>query len=144
MGAFTESLDDADMLFQGGIPVWLIRSFARFGDVRIDKVVDFVNISPSILTMRDGEEVDIGDAEPSRPVVYSHLANKPERYLAMANYIHSFISYPLLLGSNEARSSVSMRKSALPITPASMLRQISSGSSTNLRRVAPCKHSFSM
>ncbi|KAK7033982.1 hypothetical protein VNI00_012609 [Paramarasmius palmivorus] len=71
MGAFTESLDDVDMLFRGGIPVWLIRPFAQFGSIRINKVVDFCDIGDSNLSTRDGDSVDIADSVPSRPVIYN-------------------------------------------------------------------------
>ncbi|KAK7026080.1 hypothetical protein VNI00_015726 [Paramarasmius palmivorus] len=137
VGVFTESLDDADMLFRGGIPVWLIRPFSRFGSVRIDKVVDFCDIGNSNLSTRDGDSVDIADSVPSCPVIYSHLANQPERYVAMANYIRGLFSYSTFLGSSQPRSNTSMKKSALPVTPASQLRQGTSSSSRVTRRSVP-------
>jgi len=47
VGAFVNSINDSDVFFRAGIPVWLIRPAKLAGTVRIDSLVgprDFLNV----------------------------------------------------------------------------------------------------
>ncbi|KAK1234577.1 hypothetical protein PQX77_002219 [Marasmius sp. AFHP31] len=109
MGAFTENKETTDALFHAGIPVWLIRPISRTPAVHIDAVGNFIEEKPDQkLHVRFGGEVDTTNVSPSHRVIYNHLPGKLERYIAMANYLHSLFQYHSFFGSSKARSSTSV------------------------------------
>ncbi|KAJ8074360.1 hypothetical protein PM082_009976 [Marasmius tenuissimus] len=137
MGAFTEDYDVLDSLYHAGIPVWYIRPISASPEVRIDAVVDFIHDTNSFsLALRFGDVLDTSDATPPYRIVYSHLAGKPERYLAMGNFIRSLFHYPRLLGSAAPRSSTSIIRSNRPTRT---LRPFSAFSDENPPRTSSSK-----
>ncbi|KAK1217024.1 hypothetical protein PQX77_020330 [Marasmius sp. AFHP31] len=111
MGAFTEDYDALDSLYHAGIPVWFIRRLSTIAEVRIDTVADFIHDTNSFqLALRFGDVLDTSDASPPHRIVYSHLAAKPERYLAMGNFVRSLFHYPRLIGTDAPRSSTSVTR----------------------------------
>ena len=114
MGAFSDNLDVVDRLFYAGIPVWYTRPVSQSLDVRIDKVSMFIiEDYYQKIELHTGYTVDLADSQPSARVIYTGLANKPERYQAMANFVHSLLQYPSLFGSSEPRSSTSLIRTSL-------------------------------
>ncbi|KAK1233985.1 hypothetical protein PQX77_002825 [Marasmius sp. AFHP31] len=114
MGAFADSPEVAEALFQLGIPVWYTRPISRDLDVRVDRVVNFTQ-GTDTLTLSSGFKVDLSEATPPHRVIYNGLANKPERYLAMSKYTSSLQQYPSLFGSDEPRSSTSVARVSLKL-----------------------------
>ncbi|KAJ8094360.1 hypothetical protein PM082_010794 [Marasmius tenuissimus] len=114
MGAFSDDLDAVDRLFSAGIPVWYTRPIAQSLDVRVDKAASFIATDyQQKMELHGGYEVDLAEAQPTARVIYVGLANKPERYQAMANFVHSLLQYPSLFGSSEPRSSTSLARTSL-------------------------------
>ncbi|KAK1230693.1 hypothetical protein PQX77_006208 [Marasmius sp. AFHP31] len=98
MGAFTEDYDVLDSLYHAGIPVWFIRRLSTIAEVHISAVADFIHDTNSFaLALRLGDVLDTSDVSPPHRIVYSHLAAKPERYLAMGNFVRSLFHYPRLI-----------------------------------------------
>ncbi|KAJ8092482.1 hypothetical protein PM082_023735 [Marasmius tenuissimus] len=121
MGAFTEDYDALDSLYHAGIPVWYIRRLSNTPEVRIDKVVNFIHDTNSFkLALRFGGVLDTSDASPPHRIIYNQLAAKPERYMAMGNFIRSLFQYPCLIGLDTPRSSTSVihtNHRAVPLCP---------------------------
>ncbi|KAG7090327.1 hypothetical protein E1B28_011923 [Marasmius oreades] len=114
VGAFADDQDVVDRLFHAGIPVWYTRPISQALDVRIDKVGDFIDKNPWLsIELHCGYTINLGEATPPHRVIYTGLANKPERYLAMAQYVQSLLQYPSLFGSSEPRSSTSLVRTSL-------------------------------
>ncbi|KAG7093912.1 hypothetical protein E1B28_007548 [Marasmius oreades] len=129
MGAFTDDLDDLESLFQSNIPVWFVRRLTRAGEARIDKLGNFIYPFPDgTIRLHSDFVIDLSDATPSHRVVFTGLARNPERYIAMANYIASLFEYPSVLGTTQPRSSTSLQKAALPLTPGMPIRHPSQAS----------------
>ncbi|KAL0565908.1 hypothetical protein V5O48_016111 [Marasmius crinis-equi] len=108
MGAFSDELDVVERLFRAGIPVWYVRPISQALDVRIDRVQEFIVERSSKISLHCNYEVNLKEPRTPHRVIYSGLANKPERYQSMANFIHSLLHYPSLFGSYEPRSSTSL------------------------------------
>ncbi|KAL0562994.1 hypothetical protein V5O48_019085, partial [Marasmius crinis-equi] len=110
VGAFAEQDANADNLYHAGIPVWYSRWLSEAPAVRVDRVE--VLISDSIthaIPLRCGSGfLDCSDATPSHKVIYEGLAGKPERYLAMGNYLRSRCQHPSSFSNQELRSSTSV------------------------------------
>ncbi|KAK1216463.1 hypothetical protein PQX77_020905 [Marasmius sp. AFHP31] len=130
MGAFSDDLDVVDRLFHAGIPVWYTRPIAQSLDVRVDKAATFIGVDyMQKIELHSGYKVDLAESQPSSRVIYVGLANKPERYQAMANFVHSLLQYPSLFGSSEPRSSTSLARASLS----------SSAAVPGSSRSTPCK-----
>ncbi|KAL0063175.1 hypothetical protein AAF712_009969 [Marasmius tenuissimus] len=118
MGAFTSDLDVLESLFQCRIPVYFVRPLSRSGNSRIDQVPHFLSpYSDDTFELPSGFTVNLSDAVPAHRVIFTGLASNPERYVAMGNYVTCLLDYPSPLGSSQPRSSTSMQRAALPLTP---------------------------
>jgi hypothetical protein len=93
IGAFTENLNDLDLLFYAGVPVWYICTVESMPYVRIDSVVPFLQEDNSQCFIRpDGFIVDCTDASPPHKIIYDGLPNRPDRYHKMATFLDSLLS----------------------------------------------------
>ncbi|KAK1221131.1 hypothetical protein PQX77_016069 [Marasmius sp. AFHP31] len=112
IGAFSDSPEVVEALFWLGIPVWYLRPISKDLDVRVDRVAEFIrgSLESKKLVLPSGFEVDLSKGQSSHRVIYEGLANKPERYLAMSNYLTSIQQYPSIFGSDEPRSSTSLAR----------------------------------
>ncbi|KAF9075591.1 hypothetical protein BDP27DRAFT_1212498, partial [Rhodocollybia butyracea] len=100
-GGFVEKAEDADILFHAGIPVWLVRAAADCANARVDKVANVITEDPSQrIKLHTGYLLNCADEEPSHDLIYIGLANKTERYSAMAAYIRLQFQGPSLFGSS--------------------------------------------
>ncbi|KIK65176.1 hypothetical protein GYMLUDRAFT_145217, partial [Collybiopsis luxurians FD-317 M1] len=97
IGAFTESLDDLDILFYAGIPVWYVCMAKSMPYARINSVAPLLHEDYSQKLVRPGGFiVDCADTSPPHKVVYEGLPNKPDRYQKMAAYIDSLVNEPAM------------------------------------------------
>ncbi|KIK54141.1 hypothetical protein GYMLUDRAFT_103954, partial [Collybiopsis luxurians FD-317 M1] len=117
MGAFTEDLETLDFLFHAGIPVWWVRLANNSPNARIDEVVPFIREdNQHRFHLRSNTVIDCMDESPPHPVIFSGACAKPERYIRMGGYLRSRLQYPLLLGSDEPRSSLSLRNAVTSVS----------------------------
>ncbi|KAG7086689.1 hypothetical protein E1B28_002627 [Marasmius oreades] len=124
MGAFTDNLDDLENLFQSHIPVYYVRPLSRAGEARVDRLEDFIlPLADGSIQLHTGFIVDMADATPSHRVVFTGLARNPERYITMANYVSALFEYPSVLGTTQPRSSTSIQRASLPLTPSMPIRR---------------------
>ncbi|KAG7097807.1 hypothetical protein E1B28_005126 [Marasmius oreades] len=125
MGAFTDNLDDLENLFQSHIPVYYVRPLSRAGEARVDRLEDFIlPLADGSIQLHTGFIVDMADATPSHCVVFTGLARNPERYITMANYVSALFEYPSVLGTTQPRSSTSIQRASLPLTPSMPIRRL--------------------
>ncbi|KAF9060817.1 hypothetical protein BDP27DRAFT_1236161 [Rhodocollybia butyracea] len=102
MGAFVEKAEDADVLFHAGVPLWLVRALADCPNPRVDKLANVILEDPSQrIKLHTGYFLNCADEEPSNEIIYIGLANKTERYSAMARYMKSHFRTPSLFGLSE-------------------------------------------
>ncbi|KAF5342868.1 hypothetical protein D9758_016103 [Tetrapyrgos nigripes] len=127
VGAFTDDLDVLENLFQCQIPVYYVRILSRAGNARIDKLQQFLPLNQKS-QLHSGFEVDLSDKVPSHRVIFTGLAQNPERYVTMVNYIISLLDYPSPLGNSTPQSSTSMQKASLPFKSTLPTRSTSSAS----------------
>ncbi|KIK56102.1 hypothetical protein GYMLUDRAFT_174647 [Collybiopsis luxurians FD-317 M1] len=75
VGVFTKNLNDLDLLYYSGIPVWYVRNTSQIPNQCIDKVMEFIKEdSYWKITLHWGEILDCSDASPAHQVVYTGLA----------------------------------------------------------------------
>ncbi|THU81367.1 hypothetical protein K435DRAFT_555056, partial [Dendrothele bispora CBS 962.96] len=101
MGAFTDNLDVADMLFRMGIPLWLVRPTTLLASTRIDKVVAPLDetFEHHLPLRAPGLELDVSHRVPEHELIYTGLPGSYRRYLKMGLYVYKLFSYPSLLGT---------------------------------------------
>ncbi|KAJ3736828.1 hypothetical protein DFJ43DRAFT_1149938 [Lentinula guzmanii] len=99
IGAFTEDLDNIDLLYYSGVPVWYVRH-----------VGDSVATPLGSQDVRIEQKIRADDSTPPHRIIYEGLPGKPERYAAMGAYIRSLFYYPPLLGSPAPQSLTSMSR----------------------------------
>ncbi|KAF9060823.1 hypothetical protein BDP27DRAFT_1198419, partial [Rhodocollybia butyracea] len=106
VGAFVESIEDADLLFHAGIPVWIVRRVNDCPNPRVDEVVSVIRESLTRqIQLHCGYTLDCTDFTPAAQIVYIGLANKVERYIAMASYLQLQFQPVSLFGVMEPRRS---------------------------------------
>ncbi|KAF5341449.1 hypothetical protein D9758_014733 [Tetrapyrgos nigripes] len=127
VGAFTDDLDVLENLFQCQIPVYYVRILSRAGNARIDKLQQFLPLNQKS-QLHSGFEVDLSDKVPSHRVIFTGLAQNPEQYVTMVNYVISLLDYPSPLGNSTPQSSTSMQKASLPFKSTLPTRSTSSAS----------------
>ncbi|KAF5314223.1 hypothetical protein D9758_019030 [Tetrapyrgos nigripes] len=127
VGAFTDDLDVLENLFQCQIPVYYVRILSRAGNARIDKLQQFLPLNQKS-QLHSGFEVDLSDKVPLHRVIFTGLAQNPERYVTMVNYVISLLDYPSPLGNSTPQSSTSMQKASLPFKSTLPTRSTSSAS----------------
>ncbi|KIK53581.1 hypothetical protein GYMLUDRAFT_250286 [Collybiopsis luxurians FD-317 M1] len=93
IGAFTENLNDLDLLFYTRIPVWYIYHSQWF-------------IHP------DGFIVNCADASPPHKIIYDGLPNRPNCYTRMVTFLDSLLNEPTGLLGSEVDQLFSPRHSA--------------------------------
>ncbi|KIK55219.1 hypothetical protein GYMLUDRAFT_248823 [Collybiopsis luxurians FD-317 M1] len=125
MGAFTENLEEADLLFHMGIPVWRVTQKDRLPPMqRIDHVPPVIKEdSFGMLFCSDGFMVDCRDADPPHKIIYEGFPRKPEHYLSIASYMQSLVGLgedETTMGSKWPHSTLAVSKAA-GLTP-SILR----------------------
>ncbi|KIK51177.1 hypothetical protein GYMLUDRAFT_105785, partial [Collybiopsis luxurians FD-317 M1] len=92
IGAFTENLNDLDLLFYAGVPVWYICMADSMPYVRIDSVAPLLREDHSRRFVRpDGFIVDCTNASPPHKIIYDGLPNRPDRYHKMAAFLDSLL-----------------------------------------------------
>lgn len=101
IGAFTDEMKTAQFLFSLGIPVWLIREIRQVETTRVEKVVRLLDSSleanREYLPLRNrSERIDISQAQPPHPYVYTGIPGSFNRYTAMGKYIQSQFESNLL------------------------------------------------
>ncbi|KAF9021422.1 hypothetical protein BDP27DRAFT_1198633, partial [Rhodocollybia butyracea] len=102
MGAFVEKVEEADLLFHAGIPLWLVRTSGDCPNPRVDKLATVIREDHSQrVKLHTGYLLNCADNEPSNDVIYIGLANKTERYSAMARYVQIQFQIPTLFGRSE-------------------------------------------
>lgn len=90
MGAFTGDLDVAASLYRVGLPVWLVRPYAKHVMNRIDRfVVPLGESSHQTLPIRDSEDFffNVADSDPPHPTIYTGLPGHFKRYKRMVIYV---------------------------------------------------------
>lgn len=132
IGAFTEDMNVADILFYAGIPVWYVRPAATTPDVRIDAIGRVIEVTlMNTLELLHGGNLDVSDASPApHRILYTGLANKPERYQAMNQYFRSLFQSPLLLGAYQPSNA--------SVLPSSSVIRTSHGRSSH--QPSPCMY----
>ncbi|KAK1220273.1 hypothetical protein PQX77_016978 [Marasmius sp. AFHP31] len=109
MGAFMEDYGTLDSLYHAGISVWLVYQLSTITEVHINTMTDFIHDTNSyLLALQSGDILDTLDVSPAHQIVYSHLATKPEQYLAMGNFVQSLFHYPRPIGTDAPCSSTSV------------------------------------
>ncbi|KAF9041865.1 hypothetical protein BDP27DRAFT_1238802, partial [Rhodocollybia butyracea] len=104
VGAFVENLEDVDLLFHAGIPVWLVRRVRDWHNPRVDEVAPVIQEDITRrLHLYCGHTLDCTDFTPPAQIVYIGLANKVDRYVAMNCYMQSQFQTVSLFGAMEPR-----------------------------------------
>src|SRR6266446_2493685 len=84
VGTFVFNLADADNHVRAGIPVWLIRSAALAGTVRVEKLVELIE---------PRDQLCLEDVYDTYPVFYDGPLVNTDMYNTFARYSASFLSY---------------------------------------------------
>ncbi|KAF9077712.1 hypothetical protein BDP27DRAFT_1186571, partial [Rhodocollybia butyracea] len=115
IGAFVEKTQDADILYYAGVPVWLVRLSTNCPDARVDSVGDVIQEDhQQRVKLHCGYLLNCADEQPSNQVIYVGLANKSDRYTAMAEFMDAQFQTPSLFGLPETTKRV-VRKIAFPV-----------------------------
>jgi hypothetical protein len=135
VGAFVENLEDADLLFHAGIPVWLVRRVRDLYNPRVDEVVPVIceDLTRRI-HLHCGHTLDCSDSTPPARIIYSGLANKVDRYVAMISYVQSQFQTVSLFGAMEPRR---LKEASFCLNPSPQTTHLKANAYASVREYTP-------
>ena len=132
LGAFTDDLNTADMLFHAGIPVWVVHPVEKLLTLRIDCVCEPLLATTTKIALTEHCSLPLIDSEPPHRVIFNGQCNDLERYKMMSHFLRSLTLTGVLPQPSFTPSAVS-GPSKLSSSGKNNRRQ------KNKPRMSPCK-----
>jgi len=133
VGAFVNSVNDSDILFHAGVPVWFIRPAALAGTIRVDSLVELVDLN---------DHLSLADAFLRFGVSFNGSPTDPRRHETFAKYSQNYLQYSDPFNSSSTLAVIRppnvSASSSKPLPPPNVGRSNPPARSKGSRKPAPC------